>query len=259
MRSAIAVLLTSLMIGGCAVVEFVYNLQDRPIPPGAFETLLNGRYVTFDVPLLDRVRFIHKWLYSGCDYRVLEPAPFSNGIRTGYFPARSVVELDGKTWQIASDRPAFDFSRWVRSIPVVSKRPGREGQIVEEGLRPVCFDFWQVSSQYLRARFYRMSLDEFEAFYKTRYPINVEWARQIRNGFEWRVKKVPPELMVPRSPSGVGGPYQVWITAIADTGYAIAFEMGASRESLGFPREQEKLQAVFDEILDSFEVIPIDR
>ena len=37
------------------------------------------------------------------------------------------------------------------------------------------------------------------------------------------------------------------------------FEMGASRESLGFPREQEKLQAVFDEILDSFEVIPIDR
>ena len=41
--------------------------------------------------------------------------------------------------------------------------------------------------------------------------------------------------------------------------YAIAFEMGASLESLAFPREQEKLQAVFDEIIDSFEVIPIDR
>lgn len=256
-------LLQILMVGvlctGCAAIEFFDSMVDRPIPPDAYDLPLTGNYLWYDVPVLDRVHFFHKWTMKPCHYMVMEAFPYTESWRKGWFTAQTIVEKDGHTWQRWRDGNLVNIDWRTRSVRVPSSDKDRKGQLVEIGLYPMCFQYWWKSSQYLRLRVFRMSLDEFETFFSDRYPTAVPWTRQTRNGLEWRVKKVPPEQMRPPPLNGIGGPYLVWMTTIADTGYSVAFEMGASTDSLQFPRAQEALEAVFHEIVGSFDVQPLER
>lgn len=251
------VLVLVLMAAGCSIIEIRNALNTRPIPLEAFDQPLTGEYLWYDVSVADRFRFSHKWLMRPCEYRVLEPAPYTRSWTTGIFSARPIIEKDGKTWQRASDGSLFDFDPWVRSVRIRSRDPRDNGEIIELGLEPVCFDYWWRSSQYLRVLLFRMTLDEFEAYFADRYPPG-PWVRQTRNDLEWRVRQVRPEQIRPAPLNGLGGPYRVWMTQIADTGYAIAFEMGASTESLAHPRAMEALAFVFDEIVGSFRIEPLE-
>lgn len=242
-----------LVVAGCAVEEFVRKNDDRYLVPGAMDSPLTGVYNSYRFDLLDRYRITHEWLQSGCRYRGVE-LPVEHGGRRGLrYVGRDIVEKDGKTWLRFSEGKLFDFDPWVRSVPYVSRAKGREGTLIEIGHKPVCFENWWATRHFVRLRLNKGSVADFEASFARDQPEGA-WHNEHLNGLQWRVQQVPPERLRPREETGPGGPYQTWITALGDTGYALSIEMGADAESLNQPRAHAAIGAVFQHLLRSIKV-----
>ncbi|MDR7092654.1 hypothetical protein [Hydrogenophaga laconesensis] len=147
----------------------------------------------------------------------------------------------------------MDFDPWVRSVKHVSKEKGKEGTLVEVGLKPVCLESWWTSSHYLIAYMRRSSLEAYEASLAKAYA-KAQWSTRELNGLKWRVAQVPSSQMEPRKPNGGGEAYQAWLTELGDTGYVMSFEMGASKESLDYPKAHEAIEAVLQHLLNTFTI-----
>jgi hypothetical protein len=241
------------LLNGCGVEEFIRKNDDRYATPGAMDSPLTGIYNTYQYSLLDKYQISHQWLESGCRYRGVEQPSSTKGLRTRFFLGQSIVEKDGKTWLRFSQDRLFDFDPWVRSVKWVSKEKGKEGQVREVGLQPVCWEDWWTSSHYLMLRLQKRSLAEFENVFTQRYPEG-EWRSQSLNGLDWRVQQVPVTKLRPRPPNGLGGPYQAWLVALGDTGYVMSIEMGASKESLGHPQAHAAVQGVLLHLVNSLQI-----
>ncbi len=55
------------------------------------------------------------------------------------------------------------------------------------------------------------------------------------------------------------GPYLVWLTALGDTGYSLAMEMGASKESLEYPKAHAEVERIFMHLVDSLKAERLGR
>jgi hypothetical protein len=178
--------------------------------------------------------------------------------RSNIWDVADIYETRGKTWQGSKvGGSPKDFDVWVRSVKEISRSVGHEGQVIEVGLRPLCFEAWWASSHYLLVRLRKAQLDEVQREVVAGAGMPVQWTRRTLNGMEWRVVKVPPDQMEKRRPNGTGGLYETWITALGDTGYAIAFSLGASQESLDHPRAHAAFEATFQHLLYSLKVEPL--
>ena len=147
----------------------------------------------------------------------------------------------------------MDFDPWVRSVKWISKEKGKEGQVREVGLTPVCSEDWWTSSHYLMLRLQRRTLAEFESVFTRRYPEG-EWRSQSLNGLDWRVQQVPATKLRPRPLNGLGGPYQAWLVVLGDTGYVMSIEMGASKESLDYPQAHAAIEGVLMHLVNSLKI-----
>lgn len=147
----------------------------------------------------------------------------------------------------------FDFDPWVRSVKWVSREKGKEGEELEVGFKPLCFESWWTSSHYLRLRIQKRSFAEFEGVFSERFPEG-KWRSESLNGLSWRVQQVPSNLLRIRRPNGLGGPYQAWLTTLGDSGYVLSIEMGASKESLDHPKAHADIEAVFKHLVSSLKV-----
>lgn len=65
---------------------------------------------------------------------------------------------------------------------------------------------------------------------------------------------MPLAQLRPRPLNGLGGPYQAWLVALGDTGYAMSFEMGASKESLVDPSAHAAIERVLHRLVNSLKV-----
>jgi len=249
----------ALFLMGCFSVRGYRAHEDRYLRPGALDMPFTGAYSTYHLNLLGRYRVRHEWLNtSACAYRAYEREAPPGKYRSNVWDVADIYEAGGKTWQGSNvGGPPKDFDIWVRSVKEISQSVGHEGQIVEVGLDPLCFEAWWTSSHYLLVRLRKASLDEVQREVVGGSGIPVQWTRRTLNGMEWQVVKVPPEQMETRRPNGSGGLYETWITALGDTGYAIAFSLGASKESLDHPRAHAAFEAAFQHLLNSLKVEPL--
>lgn len=147
----------------------------------------------------------------------------------------------------------FDFDPWVRSVKWVSREKGKEGEELEVGFKPLCFESWWTSSHYLRLRIQKRSLAEFEGVFSERFPEG-KWRSESLNGLSWRVQQVPSNQLRLRRPNGLGGPYHAWLTALGDSGYVMSIEMGASKESLDHSKAHADIEAVLKHLVSSLQV-----
>lgn len=242
----------AVLISGCGFDDFIRKNDARYAKPGAMDSPLTGIYNTYRFDLLDGYRISHQWLESGCAYRGVRQPSTQQGALSRLFVGRNVVEKDGKTWLKFPDG-LFDFDPWVRSVNWTSKETGKEGEVLEVGRKPLCFESWWASSHYLRLRIQKRSLLEFERVFIERYPEG-EWRSESLNGLKWRVQQVPSAKLRTRPLNGLGGPYQSWLTALGNSGYALSIEMGASKESLDHPQAHADIEAVFKHLVSSLKV-----
>ena len=241
------------LISGCGVDEVIRRNDDRYATPGAMDSPLTGIYNTYRFDLLDRYRVSHQWLESGCAYRGVRQPSTQQGMLSRTFVGRDIVEKDGKTWLRSLEQRLFDFDPWVRSVKWTSKEKGKEGEVLEVGFKPLCFESWWTSSHYLRLRIQKRSLAEFEGEFSERFPEG-KWRSESLNGLSWRVQQVPSTQLRIRRPNGLGGPFQAWLTALGDSGYVMSIEMGASKESLDHPQAHADIEGVFKHLVSSLKV-----
>lgn len=251
-RLMVRVLMT-LFLSGCTVQSFLRENDERYSTAGALDSQLTGVYDAYEFNLMDGYRVSHQWLESGCRYRGLKQSPAASGRGIRLYRGQDIVEKDAKTWLRFDDMRLFDFDGWVRSVKWISQEKGKEGQLVEIGLKPVCFESWWKSSHYLRIRLQKRTLAEFEAVFEKEYPEG-NWRSQSLNGLNWRVQSVPLAQLRSRPLNGVGGPYQSWLVGLGDTGYAMAIEMGASQESLAHPQVHAAIEGVLIHLVNSLKV-----
>ncbi|MEY2618461.1 MAG: hypothetical protein RL522_1463 [Pseudomonadota bacterium] len=249
----------AVFLAGCFSVRSYRAHEDRYLRPGALDMPLTGAYSTYNLKLLGRYRVTHEWINtSPCAYRAYERDPIPGMYRSNFWDVADVYEAAGKTWQGSNvgGRPK-DFDVWVRSVKEVSQSVGQEGRVVEVGLKPLCLETWWTSSHYLLVRLRKASLEEVQREVVAGSGLSVQWTRRMLNGMEWQVVKVPPEQMETRRPNATGGLYETWITALGDTGYAIAFSLGASKESLDHPHAHAAFEAAFQHLVNSLKVEPL--
>ncbi len=251
---------SSFALGGCSVLEISRKNDERYLAAGAFDRPLSAVYSTYSFKLNGRYLISYDWVNtSACELRSSE-LPTANGqYRSNIQRMPAIYEAQGKTWQGSSfGLEPIDIDRWVRSVIEISRAKGSEGQTVEVGLRTLCRQGWAISSHFLMVRLRRSTLDAFQdevTAASTGVPIH--WTRRTLNGLEWRVLHVPLGQLRPRNLNAIGAPYQTWITALGDTGYAIAFSLGASKESLDHPHTHAALEATFRHLLHALRVEPL--
>ena len=255
MKTVISAACLAVLLTGCGIEDVVRKNDDRYAKPGAMDPVIADIfYRTYQFKLLDKYLITHQWVNtSGCSYRAAMKPGATPRELTFFYIGQDVVEQDGKTWQRFASGKLIDFDSWVRSVTVISKAKGREGQPYEAGLQPMCFESWWGSSHYLRLRLQRKTLSELEEALEQRYPEG-QWRSELRNQLHWRVQQVPSDKF--RSPplNGLGGPYQAWLVALGDSGYSMAIEMGASTESLKHPQAHAALENVYMHLIDSLKV-----
>lgn len=257
-RLAPLALACALLLAGCGIEEAIRRNDDRYARPGALDLPLTQVYETYQYKFLDKYRVTHQWLNtSNCDYAKLE-RPGVGGKRSYFYDVLDIYEENGIAWQRGDKR--YDLKRYLNSDIYPSKidvdASGRLVRIPERdlGYRPICFEFWWGPSHALNLRLHKMSMAAFEERFTKRYPEG-RWSDKARNGRQWRVQETGRDRLRPRE--DVEGPYLIWATNVADTGYVIALTMTASQDSLANPRFFDALEAVFYHLVDSVKVEPL--
>lgn len=251
MKLGIAIASALILLVGCSIEDAVRKNDDRYARPGAMDSPMREVYKTYQFKLMDRYRITHQFLFSGCAYHRGDKQPSTALDGTLLYVGQDLIEKDGKSWLRFADGGLFDFDRWVRSIIVESRETGSEGQPREIGLNSVCGQSWWGSSHLLSVRFHKtVEMDRLAAAWTA----NGEWQTVNRNGMPWRVQKVPLDQLHSPRPNSIGGPYQTWITTLGDSGYSIAFRMGASKDSLNHPQAHAQLEKIYMHLIDSLKV-----
>jgi hypothetical protein len=246
------------LLTGCSG-EFVYRKDiERLSKPGALDMPLSRRYDTYQYKLLDKYQITHQWtLESDCKYGKIRTERVINGIPVTFYEVVDIYEANGSTWQrydVGSNRH-YNFDRFVRA-EYLSGPNGYGNYRTEKGYNPICFESWWTTSNYIRLRLQKRSLDELVKVFTERYPEG-DWSNKTVNNQTWRVQETPESKFRTRPLNGVGGPYQSWLIPLGDTGYTMAMELGASKESLQYPEAHARMQAMFKHLIESVKIEPI--
>lgn len=281
-----------IFLTGCGIET---RHDDRYMKPGAFDMPLTGIYETYQFHLLDRYRVTHQWLNSSaCSYSALEQPSQVPGRRTRFYVANDIYEENGITKQRGA-HPTKDFNRYVRSVkqqspiyapatkeeaeasvaaalerarrssktgiyespPPSTRQPIRHEEI-EIGFRPLCFESWWVTSHFLRGMLYKRDLASWRAIQTEKNPKG-KWSERRVGANLWLVQETVEQDFSPPPLNGVGGPFQIWLLPIGDTGYTLGMELGASRESLKYPDAHARFRATLNHLVESVKIEPLHK
>lgn len=256
------------LLGGCGVNEAIKRNDDRYSQPGALDMQLNDYHDVYFFRFLGKYRISHQWPTAAepCKYRSLPTlGRKADRYKGEVFSAPDIYEVDGKTWQASNTgRKPMDFDRYVRSVKVtrgvyaningMSQKVGEKEN--EEGLQPVCFGGWYATSHILRLWLFKYDMAEWRSRLAERSPKG-RWSQQSVAGNLWQISETAEQDLKPRPLNGMGGPFQIWILPVGDTGYTLAMELGASQESLRFPEVHERFKAAFRELIESVKIEPL--
>lgn len=297
MKLIFAGLMLAVALGGCGIEEVLRRNENRYARPGAMDSPLTGIYNTYQFHLLDRYRVTHQWLESGCSLRGIEQSPADKSSHGRHFGELRIFEEAGKTMTSAGQagiRP-YDFDRYVRSVkqqspiyapatkeeteasvaaalerarrssktgiyespPPSTRQPIRYEEI-ETGFQPLCFKSWWVTSHFLRGMLYKRDLASWRAIQTEKNPKG-KWSERRVGVNLWLVQETAEQDFSPPPLNGVGGPFQIWLLPIGDTGYTLGMELGASRESLQYPDAHARFRATLNHLVESVKIEPLHQ
>lgn len=232
LASTVAALIAASVLSGCGLKEFVHANDSRYGVPGVFDTPLASPLRTYFINnFVDQYRITHQWTYKSCNYSA-DPIPTQGGLQGVNSPlwtVSDIIEQNGKTWHRREDGRLRDMSWYFRETYTTPSPVSVNGQITyspdvvrtQPGFRPLCFDYWMLSSHYIRLRIQKRSLEELQNHFSNIFPEG-KWQTQTLNGHTWRVQELFSDQLRPPRPNGVGGPYITWITDIGASGYVMA-------------------------------------
>jgi hypothetical protein len=256
--------LLSLVLIGCGIEQAILKNEDRYAKPGAMDMAIPSTpyYVKHSFKLLNRYIVKQEWLNG-------------NGVTPygGYFgkpkglPLRifdslgEIYEEQGVTWYQSDKSYAginlktgqywrSDFNRYVRPEYTVQTRNGLK---TERGYNVLGLETWWTTSHSIALFLRKQPLDEMKAGFSKWYPEGV-WTTKKVNNLTWHVQETSEDKFRPRPLNGVGGPFQTWVLPLADTGYTMAIELGASKESLQYPDAHARMQAMFKHLIESVNI-----
>lgn len=259
MRKAL-LLLPVMMLSSCGFVAS--QLQDKAneeklLNPAALDLPLTGFYSHYQYKLLDRYQVKHQWIReSNCQYSKIESEKYESKDRltkNRFFNVDDIFEERNSTWQRDSTRSARNFDRFVRPEYTVQTRSGLK---TEKGYNVLCLETWWVTSHSIALFLRKQPLDEMKAGFSKWYPEGI-WTTKKVNNLTWHVQETSEDKFRPRPINGVGGPFQTWVLPLANTGYTMAMELGASKESLQYPDAHARMQAMFMHLIESVKIEPL--
>lgn len=232
--------------------------EDRLLKPGALDLPLTGFYSHYQYKLLDKYKVSHQWIReSSCGYRDIELGKYESKDRLTkdrFFNVRDIFEEGDSTWQrFETAAHNYNFDRYVRPQYTVKTRNGLK---TEKGYNVLCFETWWTTSHSIALFLRKQPLDDMKAGFTKWYPES-SWTTKTINNLTWHVQETPENKFRPRPLNGVGGPFQTWVLPLADTGYTMAIELGASKESLQYPDAHARMQAMFKHLIESVKIEPI--
>lgn len=239
--------------------EYIYRKDVEQLSkPGALDLPLTGFYSHYQYKLLDRYQVKHQWLReSSCGYRDVEIGKYESKDRLTkdrFFNVRDIFEEGGSTWQrFETAAHNYNFDRYVRPQYTVQTRSGLK---TEKGYNVLCLETWWVTSHSIALFLRKQPLDEMKVGFSKWYPEGI-WTTKKINNLTWHVQETSEDKFRPRPINGVGGPFQTWVLPLADTGYTIAIELGASKESLQYPDAHARMQAMFMHLIESVKIEPL--
>lgn len=269
MKAITSCLLVVAMLGGCGIEGAIKRNDDRYMQPGAQDSPLTGRYKTFQYKFLDLYRITHQWVNSsGCEYRGVERPGSSAVVRSLFYDGRDIYESEGKTWlrfdaMLPNSKP-FDFDRFVRSVKVmrptyetVNGKSQRIGEAEkEEGFKALCGETWQVTNHSFTLYLHKRDLASWRAMLTERNPKG-RWSERRVGANVWLAQETAEQDFKPKPLNGFGGPFQTWLLPIGDTGYILALELSANRESLKYLDAHTRFQTTFRYLIESVKIEPL--
>jgi hypothetical protein len=256
------VALALLFLSACGIHEFIRQNDDRYMVPGALDPLLTGYYDVYQFRFLNRYRISHAWPLPAraCKYRSLPTlGRTSDRYKGEVFAAPDIYEQDGKTWQASNTgRPPWEFDRFVAptyttKIPEFAEGGIKTGRMIDRvntGLEPVCFEAWVGTSHSLVLRLHKRDITTWKSMW-TEYNPKGYWSQEQIGKQLWQIQETREQDL---SATGTGGWFKSALLPIGDTGYSIALQLGATKDSLQHPTAHAQFQTMFRHLLESVKI-----
>lgn len=229
-------------------------LAEQLSRPGALEFPLSLHFDQFRYELFDAFHLQHDWPVSYRGKCALVGSVTVPGLNT---PTGGIVrdvprffEKDGQTWQVRSTRP--DDPRPI-SHATHSAIKLVNGEEQEWGYRPLCSGGSVVTHHLITIQLNKRTLSEVVAGWQRSAP-GIAFSSQQVGSNRWTVGRMPE--LLPRG-RGYGGPHQVWILPLGDTGYTWIMTFGANQESLKYPDAHATFERVIEHMVGSVRVEPM--
>ena len=237
--------------------------EEKLLKPGALDSPVATNFNVYHYKFLDRYRVIHAWpVTSACKYAQLSTQHYKMGEISygGVKIVSDIHEQDNHTWQRFEDGdPPSNFDRFVRPTyttknderdPITGIKTGREIDRQHVGFDPLCFEAWVKTSHTLIFRLHKRDIGTWKKLW-TGYNPTGKWSqKQVGATQWWAMENAPSDL----HSTGTGGWFQSYLTAIADTGYSISIQLGATQESLKYPKDHAKFQTMFRHLIESVKI-----
>lgn len=233
--------------------------EERLLKPGALDRRMTNVYDTYQFKFLDKYRITHEWPRNskGCQYAGLPTLNVKDGFHGEFYAIRDIYE-EGNSTKQRDAHPSWNFDRFVRptykrQIPefdAAGKKTGRMLEKDETGLEPVCFEAWVGTSHTLILRLHKRDLATWKTMW-SEYNPSGKWAQKQMNGIHWWVLENEEKDL---QSTGTGGWFQSWLAPVGNTGYALAIQLGANRQSLQHPQAHANFQAMFRHLLESVKI-----
>lgn len=264
--------LFGVMLSSCSFVSQQLAdkaMEDRLLKSGALDSPIPWNLKTYSFRFLDRYWIRHGWpVSSSCRYGSLRASAvdFDGFYRGGPMYVFPIYEREGSMWQERLDKPPTKVNAFFRSlktkVPISVRKEGDlKGGLAEEnyteredGFTWMCGENWIGLEMSVAMKFHQRSQDQWAAILDETFPqqgLKKTWEKIGNN--TWMAYTA---ALQSKQPNMLGGPYKIYVTPVADSGFTIAISMRANQDSIKNPEAFQAMDVLFHRLLESVKVEP---
>lgn len=124
----------------------------------------------------------------------------------------------------------------------------------EYGFGVMCGENWVGIEMSVAMQFFQRTQDQWAAILDEKLPpqgLKKTW--EIVGSNTWMAYTAD---LQPKQPNVLGGPYKVYVTPVADSGFTIAISMRANQDSIKTPEAFQAMDVLFHRLLESVKIEP---